>query len=120
MDKAWELERRFWDEMREGRAGAFYARHMTADGYTVFPDGVMERDDLILRWNSHEPLREVKLSEPRLQLVDGSSVLVNYRMYADGDWLPNYRAWVTSLYTWEGDDWALVMRQHTPESDFAF
>jgi hypothetical protein len=93
---------------------------MTADGYTVFPHGVVERDELIARWNSHEPLKEYQLSEPRLLLVDGESVLVHYHVTADGSWLPGYRAFVTALYIWEGDNWALVMRQHTPEADFAF
>jgi hypothetical protein len=120
VDKAWALERQFWDETLKGRAGAFYARHMTSDGYVVFPSGVVERPDLIARWESHVPLREYTLSEPRLLLVDGESVLVHYRMTADGEWLPNYQALVTSLYTAEGDSWALIMRQHTPEAPFAF
>ncbi|GAA3385294.1 hypothetical protein [Cryptosporangium minutisporangium] len=119
MDQAWKLERHFWEELSEGRAGGFYARHMTADGYVVLPNGVMNRDELIVRWEQHEPLT-YELSEPRLLLVDGGSVLIQYHASADGSWLSNYRAWITSLYTWEGADWALVFRQHTPEGPFAF
>ena len=120
MDEAWKLERQFWDELGNGGASGFYARHMTADGYVVLPSGVVERQDLIDRWKSHEPLRQVELSPPRLLLVDGGSVLVHYHVACDGEWLPNYRAWVTSLYTWEGAGWSLVFRQHTPETEFAF
>jgi hypothetical protein len=120
MDHAWELEQHFWEELKVGKAGAFYARHMTADGYVVLPTGVIPRSDLVSRWDAHEPLREYGLSKPNLLLVDSGSVLVHYHATADGEWLPNYRAWITSLYTWEGDDWALVFRQHTPEAAFPF
>jgi hypothetical protein len=120
MDEAWKLEQQFWGELTAGDAAGFYARHMTADGYVVLPTGVVERQELISRWSAHEPLREYQLSEPRLLLVDGASVLVNYRVHCDGEWLPNYRAWITSLYTWEGAGWALVYRQHTPEAAFPF
>jgi hypothetical protein len=120
MDQAWKLEQHFWEELSAGRAGAFYAKHMTADGYVVLPSGVVDRDNLIARWEGREPLREYSLSEPRLLLVDGGSVLVHYHAVADGEWLPNYRAWMTALYTWEGAGWALVFRQHTPEAPFAF
>ena len=118
MDQAWKLEQHFWQELSEGRAAGFYARHMTSDGYVVLPTGVVGRDELISRWEQHEPLT-YQLSEPRLLLVEGN-VLVQYHAVADGSWLPNYRAWITSLYTWEGADWALVFRQHTPEAPFAF
>jgi len=118
MDQAWKLEQHFWQELSEGRAAGFYARHMTSDGYVVLPTGVVDRDQLIARWEGHEPLT-YELSEPRLLLVDGS-VLVHYHATADGSWLPNYRAWVTSLYIWEGSGWSLAFRQHTPEGQFAF
>ncbi|TQS40204.1 hypothetical protein [Cryptosporangium phraense] len=118
MDQAWKLEQHFWEELNEGRAAGFYARHMTSDGYVVLPSGVVERDDLIVRWEQHEPLT-YELSEPRLLLVDGN-VLVHYRVTADGSWLPDYKAYITSMYTWEGGEWALVFRQHTPEAEFAF
>jgi hypothetical protein len=121
MDEAWKLEQQFWEDLTHGEGAAgFYARHMTSDGYVVLPSGVVDRTELIDRWERHEPLREYELSEPRLLLVDGGSCLVHYFVACDGAWLPNYKAFITSLYTWEGAGWALVFRQHTPQGEFAF
>ena len=71
MDQAWKFEQHFWEELSEGRAAGFYARHMTSDGYVVLPTGVVERDQLIARWEQHEPLT-YELSGPRLLLVEGN------------------------------------------------
>jgi hypothetical protein len=120
MDQAWELEQELWKAVSSGDAGAFYARHMTSDGFIVLPGIVIDRNELILRWNSHEPLREYTLSEPRLVMVDGDTVLISYRVVADSEWLPDYRAQVTALYTWSGGEWALAFRQHTPDSETRF
>jgi len=93
---------------------------MTADGFVVLPGTVMERRDLIMNWESQAPLREYTLSEPRLVMVDGDSVLITYRVDADGEWLPDYHAQITALYTWSGGEWALAFRQHTPDGDQSF
>jgi hypothetical protein len=120
MDEAWRLEQELWQAVSTGRGGAFYARHMTADGFIVLPGAVIDRHELMLRWDKHEPLREYSLSEPRLVMVDGDSVLITYRVIADGEWLPNYRAQISALYTWIGGEWALAFRQHTPDGDHPF
>ena len=120
MDQAWRLEQELWEAVSTGGAGAFYARHMTSDGFIVLPGTVVERHELILRWDGQQPLREYTLSEPRLVMVDGDSVLITYRVVADGDWLPDYHAQVTALYTWIGGEWALAFRQHTPDGASPF
>jgi hypothetical protein len=120
MDQAWRLEQELWEAVRSGNAGSFYAHHMTADGFIVLPGVVLDRHELINRWETHAPLTRYSLSEPRLVLVDGDSVLITYRVDADGEWLPNYRAQITALYTWVGGEWALAFRQHTPDSPTPF
>jgi hypothetical protein len=120
MDEAWRLEQELWEAVSSGGASDFYARHMTADAFIVIPGSVIDRHELIMRWEAHKPLREYNLSQPRLVMVDGDSVLITYRVTADGDWLPNYRAQVTALYTWSGGGWALAFRQHTPDGDAPF
>src|SRR5215210_7276037 len=102
MDQAWELEKEFWKESSAGSAGSFYQRHMIADGYVVIPSGVVSRDELISKWNSHRPVTSYDLSEPRFTLVDGSNVLLTYHVKMDAEWLPDYEAHMTALYTWEG------------------
>jgi hypothetical protein len=120
MDEAWKLEQELWQAVSAGGASAFYARHMTTDGFIVIPGAVIDRHELIMRWDDHTPLREYELSTPRLVMIDGESVLITYRVTADGDWLPNYRAQITALYTWIGGEWALTFRQHTPDGDHPF
>jgi hypothetical protein len=120
MDQAWRLERESWEAVSSGAAGAFYAHHMTTDGFIVLPGRTVDRNELILRWEKHEPLDSYELSEPRMVLVDGESVLISYRVAAEGAWLPGYRAQITSLYTWVGKEWALAFRQHTPDSEDPF
>jgi hypothetical protein len=120
MDQAWRLEQELWQAVKAGSAGAFYAKHMTTDGFVVLPGALIDRNELIMRWDTHAPLREYTLSEPRLIMVDGDSVLITYRVVADGEWLPNYHAQVTALYTWIGGEWALAFRQHTPDSPEPF
>lgn len=120
MDEAWRLEQELWQAVSTGAGSAFYARHMTADGFIVLPGGVIDRHDLIMGWETQAQLREYTLSEPRLVMVDGDSVLITYRVVADGEWLPNYQAQITALYTWVGGEWALAFRQHTPDGKRAF
>lgn len=120
MDEAWRLERESWESVSAGTAGAFYARHMTTDAFIVLPGRTVDRAELILRWEQPKSPTSFELSEPRIVLVDGESVLISYRVKADGEWLPDYQAQITSLYTWVGKEWALAFRQHTPDGDDPF
>jgi hypothetical protein len=120
MDQAWELEQEFWKESSAGSAGSFYRRHMIAEGYVVIPSGVVSRDELIAKWDQHRPVTRYELSEPRFMLVDGSNVVISYHVSMDSEWLPDYSAYMTALYTWEGSGWALAVRTHTPATEFTF
>jgi hypothetical protein len=114
MDQAWKLEQSFWEESRTGNAAAFFRRHMIAEGYVVFPNGIVTRDELISKWDDRSPLRGYELTEPRFTLVDGSTLVISYGVRTDAEWLPNYAALMTAVYTWEGTGWALAVRTHTP------
>jgi hypothetical protein len=120
MDQAWKLEQTFWEESRTGNAAAFYRRHMITEGYVALPSGIVTRDELVTRWDDHRPLRAYELSEPRFMLVDGSNLLITYGARADAEWLPDYVALMTALYTWEATGWSLAVRTHTPTSSFPF
>jgi hypothetical protein len=120
MDQAWQLERELWEATTSGEAAAFYTRHMTTDGYVVLPTGIVDRLELISRWGDKPAMTNVELSEPRMGLVDGESVLISYGVTAHSEWLPNYQAHITALYTWSGGEWALAFRQHTPVGEHAF
>jgi|SRR4051812_13782207 hypothetical protein len=117
MDQAWKLEQELWHAAANGQASDFYREHMTTDGFLVVPNGMVHRQQLITEWDERDPLTSYELSEPHMMLVDGESVLIAYGVRAEGTWLGSYRARVSALYTWSGRGWALVFRQHTPESD---
>jgi hypothetical protein len=116
VDQAWQLEQESWAAAAAGDASAFFAKVMTGDAFVVMPGRVLERDDVIGRWSDDlAPWHSYELGEPRLVLLDGESVVVSYRVTAVSDDTPDYRAQVTSMYTWVGGAWALAFRQHTPD-----
>ena len=119
MDRAWQLERESWEAVSSGKGGDFYARRMTSDGFIVVPGRVVDRQELIARWNRSAQAAQVKLSEPRMVPVDGGTLLISYAVSAEGVGL-SYRARITSLYILEGPEWALAFRQHTPDGEAPF
>jgi hypothetical protein len=120
VDQAWETEQGFWRELKAGNASGFYAKTMMADGFVVVPTGVIPRDRLIERWDQMAPARSCELSEPAFTVIEGGNVVITYHVIMDADWLPNYRAFMTALYTWQGNAWTLAFRAHTPETAFPF
>jgi hypothetical protein len=116
VDQAWQLEQESWAAAASGEAAAFFAKVMTGDAFVVLPGRILERDDVIGRWaDDLTPWRSYELGTPRLVLLDGDTVAVSYRVTASSDEEPDYRAQVTSMYTWVGGGWALAFRQHTPD-----
>jgi hypothetical protein len=114
------MEESFWEASAQGDATGFYARSMTADGFVVLPNRIVRRDDLVSGWLAKKPLRSYELSEPTLTLIEGGNVVITYEVAFDADWIPNYRAFVTVVYTWVANGWALVCRAYTPQGDFPF
>jgi hypothetical protein len=119
MDQAWALEEEFWQAGASGRTAEFYAKVLTSDAYVVVPSGILLRDDLLHMWHERAPWDRYELLERRGQLVNGETVLLSYRLVASSLSTPDYRARVSSLYTWVSG-WALVFRQHTPEIGVTF
>ena len=50
-------------------------------------------------------------------LANGETVVITYRVQALDQDGGRYHARISSIYVWEGNGWALTMRQHTPEPD---
>jgi hypothetical protein len=118
VDQAWKLEEEFWTAGVEGRVPAYYARVLAADAFVVVPGHVLVREDLLRQWDNRAAWADYTLSEQRIVLVNGETVVLTYRVNAkqvDGD---DYRARVSSMYTWVGG-WVLAFRQHTPDPDMA-
>ena len=115
MDQAWALEEEFWEAGASGRTAEFYAKVLTSDAIVVVPTGVLGRDDLLHMWQDRSRWDRYELSERHDQLVNGETLLLTYRIVASSQDTPDYRARVSSLYTWV-TGWALVFRQHTPET----
>ena len=125
MDQAWEIEEDFWRAGTSGGVPDYYARVLTSDAYVVRPEGVLGREDLLREWDGRAAWAGYTISERQDRLVDGETVLLTYRVEArtagppDGPGAPDsdYRAYVSSVYTWVGAGWALVFRQHSPAAD---
>jgi hypothetical protein len=117
MDQAWALEKEFWDASTSGDVAAYYARVLTADAFVVVPGDVLDRDRLMLLWDSRAPFESYELTQSRVVLVNGETVVLSYRVDAKDPAGEVYRARVSSVYVWSGGGWALAMRQHTPEPD---
>jgi hypothetical protein len=115
MDQAWALEEEFWEASTSGGVAAHYARVLAADAFVVVPGGVLEREDLLRQWDGRPPWTDYELSEPRMALVNGETVVMTYGVTAHDQQGGLYRARVSSVYVWAGSGWALTLRQHTPE-----
>ena len=117
MDQAWVLEEDFW---RAGSAGgddvqAYYARVLTSDAFVVIPGQRLAREQLLRNWDHRAPWDSVELEDRHTVLVNGETVALTYRVSASSPDTPKYQARITSVYSWEGDGWALAFRQHTPD-----
>jgi hypothetical protein len=117
MDQAWALEEEFWEASTSGEVAAHYARVLASDGFVVVPGGVLEREDLLRQWHGRPPWADYALSESRMVLVNGETVVMTYRVEAHDADGGIYRARVSSVYVWAGNGWALALRQHTPEPE---
>jgi hypothetical protein len=93
---------------------------MMTDGFVILPSRTIERHELIAGRASHERLDRYDLSEPRMIMMDGESLLIVYHVTTHSEWVPNHSGQVSALYTLVGKDWALVFRQHTPDGDRPF
>lgn len=118
MDEAWRLEEEFWQAGASGRVHAYYARVLTSDAFVVIPGEVLTREELMRQWDHRSPWDSWTLYDRRTALVNGETVVLSYRVTARSADVPLYRAHVSSVYTWVGQ-WALALRQHTPEPDEA-
>ena len=116
MDQAWALEEEFWRVSTSGGVPAYYARVLAADAFVVVPGGTLEREDLLRQWDDRPPWSEYELSESRMVLVNGETVVMTYRVLARDRGGGVYRARASSVYVWAGSGWALALRQHTPEA----
>jgi len=116
VDEAWKLEEQFWHAGTAGRVHEYYARVLAADAFVVIPGHVLVREDLLRQWDERAAWSQYELSERRIVLVNGETVVLTYRIEAEQTDGSAYQARVSSMYTWVGG-WALAFRQHTPDPE---
>jgi hypothetical protein len=117
VDEAWKLEEEFWAAGKSGHVHQYYARVLAADAFVVVPGHVLVREDLLRQWQERAAWEQYSLSEQRIVMVNGETVVLTYRVNAQQSDDTPYRARVSSMYTWVGGGWALAFRQHTPDPD---
>jgi hypothetical protein len=116
VDEAWQLEEGFWKAGTSGAVQDYYAMVLAADAFVVVPGRVMSRDDLLRQWDDRAPWTEYALTERRIVLVNGETVVLSYCVAARDAEDREYRARVSSVYTWVAR-WVLAFRQHSPDPD---
>ena len=117
MDQAWALEEDFWKASTSGDLASYYARVLAADGYVVMASGILERPDLLRQVQDRPTMADYALSDQRITLVNGETVVLTYRVEAREHSGRVYRARVSSVYVWTGGGWALTLRQHSAEPE---
>lgn len=116
MDEAWALEERFWESGTTGDVQDHYARVLTSDAFVVVPGRVLAREDLLRQWQDRPPWTAYELTDRRIVLVNGETVLLSYHVTAKSTGGGDYSARVSSVYVWI-TGWALAFRQHTPDPE---
>src|SRR5690349_10776400 len=120
MDQAWALEEDFWRAVATGQPHAFYREHMVADGFVVMPNRIASRAELVARWEQIAPARRCEISDPVFTVLEGGNLVITYRVSMDAEWIGDYEAFMTAVYTVVGGRWRLICRAHTPIGGFPF
>jgi hypothetical protein len=120
MDQAWQVEQEFWQDSATQGPQGWCARYMATEGFIVLPNRVVSRDEAIHGWKDRPPIQSWSVSEPTFTVIEGGNLVISYQVHLDADWLPDYNAFITSLYVWGTDSWLLICRTHTPRGEFPF
>jgi ketosteroid isomerase-like protein len=116
VDQAWQLEQDSWAAVVAGDAATFFSKIMTDDAFVVVPEGVLDRNALVASLQEPPSWQSYDLTDERLVLLDGETVLISYRVRTSGDDASGHRGQVTTMYRWLDGGWALAFRQYTPDS----
>jgi hypothetical protein len=108
-----ELERAFW---REGGNADFFRECLAADALMVFPApfGLMGREATIEAVGESPGWTRFEIADSRVLEIGEHVAALAYRVSAvdaNGD---SYNAFISSVYTKEGDAWRLALHQQTP------
>ena len=105
----WDCERGFWLD-----GSAHYDRHLAPDARMVFPEPagmldvaqIMQGLDGAPRWDA------VEFDAQHISR-HGDTVVLSYAATGQRQGSAPYRALWSSTYARQGDDWKLLMHQHT-------
>lgn len=107
----WSLEERFWTEAPERLANSLSPQCVMA---FAAPVGILAGAAVLDSLRQGPRWRTVQLSERCTGAPDPRTCVLAYRVQAEREGEPTYRAYCTSTYRRRHDQWQLVQHQHTP------
>jgi ketosteroid isomerase-like protein len=112
-----EMERKYWEA---GLAGDldFYMRGMAPESLNVFPEGIMDKDQMLEMMQGTGRLVSYDLGEPTVMEINRDVGLITYRArFEDEDEQgkrTSYDVYSTSVYVRRQGQWQLAFSQMTP------
>jgi hypothetical protein len=114
METLLELERDGWRALSHGTAAAFYDVYLTEDALMVLPGiGAIGRAAIIQSMASAPPWASFAIEEPRVAILDATNAVLVYRARAQRADQPEYRAFMSTAYTYRAEGWRIAFHQQT-------
>lgn len=93
--------------------GAEYAEVLHDDAVVIVPGMVLSKDACVEAMDASPGWDAFELDDPRLVETDATATIV-YAFSGQRD-ATSYRATLSSTYVRDGEEWRLLLHQHTPE-----
>jgi hypothetical protein len=113
----WDLEQAGWEALSGGDPRSHYDTVLSEDAVMVVPNMVLDRAAALGSWQGVPPWEAYELTNRAVLELGPDSVALIYHATAHrAGQHPPYRAVMTSVYVYRGDEWKLALHQQTPVS----
>ena len=108
------LEERGWQALSEGTGAEFYDAFLTDDALMVLPIGVLDRSAAVAAMRDAPPWTTYALSDVQVVSLGDKTAMLVYKMTAQREGQPEYRALMSTTYERIEDEWLVKLHQQTP------
>lgn len=113
------IEKQGWQALStSNEAGKnFYENILRDDAVMLFPGGMLiAGKEKILGSLGTQPWKSFDIRNPEIISLSGNSAVIFYKITAQREGSPVYKALISSTYAKDGEEnWKLVLHQQTPE-----
>jgi hypothetical protein len=110
------LETEGWEALSQGTGADFYQRALPDDAVTVFPFGVLTRQQSIEAMRAAPPWATFRIEEPRVVRLTDDSAILTYCATAQRTGQEPYSAYTTTVFVRRDGAWRPVFHQQSPVS----